>query len=205
MPQHQHLLVTDPRSSRHHRLEGRIQPPPAALGPGPRSPRQATLPPVPTNNRLSLAMDQLPGSGHPRAPRRQRIRRRRPSIYYLGINNLQVSADPVTCRTRLNGKQTQRLVVLGKAGRFLAIPDHFGPINDNWSEPRIPGQAATASSPVSGSSNEACRGYQPSRGRTVRTRVMKTPNASMKSRRNCSVDLSVTSPSSVISPAVNWM
>ena len=48
-------------------------------------------------------------------------------------------------------------------------------------------------------------GGQPSRGRTVRTRVMKTPNASMKSRRNCSVALSVTSPSSVISPGVNWM
>jgi hypothetical protein len=48
-------------------------------------------------------------------------------------------------------------------------------------------------------------GGQPSRGRTVRTRVMKTPNASMKSRRNCSVVLSVTSPSSVISPGVNWM
>jgi hypothetical protein len=48
-------------------------------------------------------------------------------------------------------------------------------------------------------------GGQPSRGRTVRTRMMKSPNASMKSRRNCSVVLSVTSPSSVISPGVNWM
>jgi hypothetical protein len=55
------LLVTDPRSSRHHRLEGRMQPPPA-LRPGLRSPRPATLPPVPTNNRLSLAVNQLPGS-----------------------------------------------------------------------------------------------------------------------------------------------
>jgi hypothetical protein len=34
MPQHQHLLGTDPPSSRHHRLKGRLQPPPAALGPG---------------------------------------------------------------------------------------------------------------------------------------------------------------------------
>src|SRR6185295_13868328 len=48
-------------------------------------------------------------------------------------------------------------------------------------------------------------GGQPSRGRTVRTRMMNTSNASMKSRRNCSVVLSVTSPSSVISPGVNWM
>ena len=40
----------------------------------------------------------------------------------------------------LSGKRTGRFAVLGKAGRFLAIPDHFGRINDNWSEPPIPGQ-----------------------------------------------------------------
>jgi hypothetical protein len=40
---------------------------------------------------------------------------------------------------------------------------------------------------------------------TVRTRVTNTSNASMKSRKNCSVPLSVTSPASVIKPGVNWM
>ena len=54
--------------------------------------------------------------------------------YYLGINDLRVSADPVTCRTRLNGKRIRRFAVLGKASRFLSIPDHFGRINDNWRE-----------------------------------------------------------------------
>ena len=38
-----------------------------------------------------------------------------------------VLEGPVMCRTRLSGKRTQRLIVLGKAGRFLSIPDHFGP------------------------------------------------------------------------------
>ena len=28
---------------------------------------------------------------------------------------------------RLSSKRTRHLVVLGKAGRFLSIPDHFGP------------------------------------------------------------------------------
>ena len=59
-----------------------------------------------------------------------------------------VLEDPVMCRTRLSGKRTQRLIVLGKAGRFVAIADRFGRIHDNWREPRVPGQAATASSPV---------------------------------------------------------
>ena len=66
----------------------------------------------------------------------------------LGINNLQALENPVTCRTRLNGKRTQRLIVLGKAGRFLAIADHFGQINDNWRALPVLGQAATASSPA---------------------------------------------------------
>ena len=57
----------------------------------------------------------------------------------VGINNLQVLEDAVTCRTRLNSKRIRRLAVLGEASRFLAIPDHFGRINDNWSEPPIPG------------------------------------------------------------------
>jgi hypothetical protein len=51
------------------------------------------------------------------------------------------------CRTRLTGKRTQRLIVLGKAGRFLALPIILGRINDNWRELPVPGQAATASSP----------------------------------------------------------
>src|SRR5258708_2629548 len=42
-------------------------------------------------------------------------------------------------------------------------------------------------------------------GSTVRTRVTNTSNASMKSHKNCSVDLAVTSPTSVIRPGVNWM
>ena len=56
VPQHQHLLVTDPRRNRHHRLEARIQPPPALL-PGLPKARPATLPPAPTDNRLSLSVD----------------------------------------------------------------------------------------------------------------------------------------------------
>ena len=51
--------------------------------------------------------------------------------------------------------------------------------------------------------NVCFEGYQPSRGSTVRTRVTNTPKASMKSRRNCSVASSVTSPSSVIRLGVN--
>ncbi len=34
VPEHQPVLVTHPRTRHHHRLEGRIQPPPAALRPG---------------------------------------------------------------------------------------------------------------------------------------------------------------------------
>ena len=37
----------------------------------------------------------------------------------------------------------------------------------------------------------------------VRTRVTNTSKASIKSRRNCSVPLSVTSPTSVIKPGVS--
>jgi hypothetical protein len=51
MPQHQHVLVADPRPSRHHRLEG-IQPPPA-FGPGLPNPGQLRCrlyPPI-TNSR----------------------------------------------------------------------------------------------------------------------------------------------------------
>src|SRR6476646_722482 len=64
----------------------------------------------------------------------------------IGINNLQALENPVTCRTHLSGKRSQRLIVLGKAGRFLAIADHFGRINDNWRALPVPGQAATVSS-----------------------------------------------------------
>jgi hypothetical protein len=42
-------------------------------------------------------------------------------------------------------------------------------------------------------------------GSTVRTRVTNTSNAAMKSRKNCSVDFAVTSPTSVIRSGVNWM
>jgi hypothetical protein len=48
-------------------------------------------------------------------------------------------------------------------------------------------------------------GCQDERGRTVRTRMMNCLNSLTKSRRNCSVVLSVTSPSSVTKPGVNWM
>ena len=64
----------------------------------------------------------------------------------LGINNLHALENPVTCRTRLSGKRSQRLIVLAKAGRFLAIADHFGRINDNWRALPVTGQAATVSS-----------------------------------------------------------
>ena len=40
-------------------------------------------------------------------------------------------------------------------------------------------------------------------GSAVRTRVTNTSKASIKSRRNCSVPLSVTSPTSVIKPGVS--
>ena len=73
----------------------------------------------------------------------------------------------------------------------------------DWAEPYL--DAFERPNWAAGSRYIVALGGHPSRGRTVRTRVMNTPNASMKSRRNCSVVLSVTSPSSVISPGVNWM
>jgi len=51
--------------------------------------------------------------------RRSRIRRTRPFIYYPGIGNPQVAANPVMCCTRLSSKRTQRLVVLDEAGQRL--------------------------------------------------------------------------------------
>jgi len=43
------------------------------------------------------------------------------------------------------------------------------------------------------------------RGSTVRTRRTKSLSSAMYVRRNSSVDCTVTSPSSVISPGVKWM
>jgi hypothetical protein len=45
----------------------------------------------------------------------------------------------------------------------------------------------------------------PVRGSTVSTRVMNWANSFMKLRRNSSVVSSLTSPSSLIKPGVNWM
>ena len=83
-----------------------------------------------------------------------------------------VLEDPVMCRTRLSGKRTQRLIVLGKAGRFVAIADRFGRIHDNWRELRVPGQAATASSPVLSLATlrGLCKGSVPSTPATHRKR-----------------------------------
>ena len=83
-----------------------------------------------------------------------------------------VLEDPVMCRTRLSGKRTQRLIVLGKAGRFVAIADRFGRIHDNWRELRVPGQAATASSPVLSLATlrGLCKGSVPSTPVTHRKR-----------------------------------
>jgi hypothetical protein len=61
---------------------------------------------------------------------------------------------------------------------------------------------ALMAQPENAGSPAAC---QLTRGSTVRTRSTNTSNASMKSRKNSSVPLSVTSPASVIKPGVNWM
>jgi hypothetical protein len=69
---------------------------------------------------------------------------------------------------------------------------------------------ATVSGPHPGATSAAPRRHDPvalslSGVGTVRARVTNTSNSSMKSRKNCAVDLSVTAPTSVIKPGLNWM
>ena len=62
MPQHQHVLVADPRPGRHLATGRTSTTTTAGTQPWPTKPRPDTLPPAPTDNRLSQPLDRFTGS-----------------------------------------------------------------------------------------------------------------------------------------------